>query len=61
MARDGRTVELVAALIADHYDPAYRRMSARRDRPVIGRVEMAEVSETELDRAASAIAETLSL
>ena len=60
MARDGRTIELAAALIADHYDPAYRRMSARRDRPVIGRVEMAEVSETELDRAAAAVVRTLS-
>jgi tRNA 2-selenouridine synthase len=61
MARDGRTVELAAALIADHYDPAYRRMSARGDRPMIGTVEMADVSETELDRAADAIAEILSL
>ncbi|WP_428151851.1 tRNA 2-selenouridine(34) synthase MnmH [Brevundimonas sp.] len=56
LARDGRSAELAAALIADHYDPAYRRMSARRDRPVIGRVEMADVSETELDRAAHAVA-----
>lgn len=60
MARDGRTTDLAAALIADHYDPAYRRMSARRDRPVIGRVETADVSDAELDRAAEAIAETLS-
>ncbi|WP_309627406.1 tRNA 2-selenouridine(34) synthase MnmH [Brevundimonas sp.] len=56
MARDGRAIKLAAALIADHYDPAYRRMSARRDRPVIGRVEMAEVSDAELDRAADAVA-----
>lgn len=58
MARDGRTVELAAALIAEHYDPAYRRMSARRDRPVIGRIEMADVSEAELDRAADAVVRT---
>ena len=60
MARDGRTVDLAAALIAEHYDPAYRRMSARRDRPVLGRVEMAEVSETELDRVADTISDVLS-
>ena len=44
LAEQGRTLDFAAALIADHYDPAYRRMSARRDRPVIERVEMAEVS-----------------
>lgn len=55
MARAGLTVELAAALIADHYDPAYRRMSARRDRPVLGRVEMTEVSDAELERAADTI------
>lgn len=60
MARDGSTVDLAAALIAEHYDPAYRRMSARRDRPVIGRVEMSDVSETELDRAADLISASLS-
>ena len=57
MARDGRTLDLAAALIADHYDPAYRRMSARRNPPVLGRVEMIDVSEAELDRAAGAIVE----
>ena len=56
MARDGRTTELAEVLIADHYDPAYRRMSARRDRPVIGRIEMVGVSEGDLDRAADAVA-----
>ena len=60
MARDGRTTDLAAALIADHYDPAYRRMSARRDRPVIGRVEMADVSDAELDRAADEVAALIS-
>ncbi len=60
MAREGRVVELAAALIADHYDPAYRRMSARRDRPVIARVAMAEVSDGELERAADRVVETLS-
>ncbi|WP_298163676.1 tRNA 2-selenouridine(34) synthase MnmH [Brevundimonas sp.] len=60
MAHEGRTVDLAAALIAEHYDPAYRRMSARRDRPVIGRVEMTAVSDAELDRAADLISDTLS-
>ncbi len=60
MAGDGRTVDLASALIADHYDPAYRRMSARRDRPVIGRVAMADVTEAELDRAAEAAAALIS-
>lgn len=60
MVHEGRTVDLAAALIADHYDPAYRRMSARRDRPVIGRVGMMDVSDAELERAADAIAATVS-
>lgn len=60
MAREGRTLELAAALIEAHYDPAYRRMSLRRDRPVIERVEMADLSDAELDRAAEAVATRLS-
>lgn len=60
MAHEGRTLELAAALIAEHYDPAYRRMSARRDRPVIGRVPIAEVSEAELERAADTMTKALS-
>lgn len=60
LARAGETGALAAALIAGHYDPAYRRMSIARDRPVLGRIEMAEVSNTELDRAAEVIADTLS-
>ena len=59
LAREGQVEALAAALIADHYDPAYRRMAARRDRPVLGRVEMAEVSDGALDRAAGFIADTL--
>lgn len=61
MAREGEVEALAAALIAEHYDPAYRRMSARRDRPMLGRVEMVDVSDGELDRAADAIVKTLSL
>jgi tRNA 2-selenouridine synthase len=60
MARAGETEALAAALIADHYDPAYRRQSARRDRPMRGRIEMAGVSDADLDRAADQIAASLS-
>jgi tRNA 2-selenouridine synthase len=59
LARAGDTETLAAALIAEHYDPAYRRQSARRDRPLLGRVEMAGVSDTDLDRAAEAIIDSL--
>lgn len=61
MAADGRILDLAAALISEHYDPAYRRMSARKDRTVIARVEMAEVSELELRTAADRIASLVSL
>ena len=61
MARDGLILDLAAALIADHYDPAYRRMSARRDRPSLGRIAMADVSEPELEKAADRIAALLSV
>lgn len=55
MAREGRTRELAEALIGDHYDPAYRRMSAQRARPLVGRVELADVTDAELDRAADRV------
>ncbi|MGV3579135.1 tRNA 2-selenouridine(34) synthase MnmH [Brevundimonas sp.] len=60
MAREGRVLDLATELIREHYDPAYRRMSARRDRPVIDRVQMAAVSDAELESAADRIAVTLS-
>ena len=60
LARSGATETLAASLIAEHYDPAYRRQSARRDRPLLGRVEMSAVSDPELDRAAGEIADTIS-
>ena len=55
LARAGEVEALAAALIKEHYDPAYRRMSARRDRPLLGRVEMADLSEAQLDRAAQVV------
>ena len=60
MAREGRTHALATALIGEHYDPAYRRMSTRRDRPVLDRIAMAEVSDAELDKAADAVLLSLS-
>ena len=60
MACERAFAPLAAALIADHYDPAYRRMSARRARPLLGRVEMVDVSDGELERAAGMVAATLS-
>ncbi len=59
MARAGEVEALAAALIAEHYDPAYRRMSGRRDRSLLGRIQMADVSEAGLDRAADAIVAVL--
>lgn len=55
LARAGEVEALAAALIKEHYDPAYRRMSARRDPPLLGRVEMADLSEAQLDRAAQVV------
>ncbi len=60
MARDGRTLDLATALITDHYDPAYRRMSAKRARPVLDRISMLEVSNAELEKATEAITASLS-
>ncbi len=56
MARAGEVEALAAGLIAEHYDPAYRRISARRDRPLLGRIEMADVSDAEMERAADSVA-----
>ncbi len=60
LARSGATEALAAALITDHYDPAYRRQSTRRDRPMLGRIEMSGVSDADLDQAADAVAAILS-
>jgi tRNA 2-selenouridine synthase len=60
LARAGATEALAAALIADHYDPAYRRQSDRRDRPLLGRIDMAGVSDADLDQAAEEVAAAVS-
>ncbi len=61
LARAGDTETLAAALIAEHYDPAYRRQSARRDRALLGRIEMAGVSDADLDEVAEEVVASLSL
>ena len=60
MAREGRIEALAAALIADHYDPAYGRTGTRRGRTRLGWIEMADLSAAELDRAADAAARLVS-
>jgi tRNA 2-selenouridine synthase len=55
LARSRETEALAAALIAEHYDPAYRRQSARRERPLLGRVAMSAVTPADLDQAAESV------
>lgn len=55
MAAHGDIAALAVELIEAHYDPAYRRISAVRDRPVIGRVVLSGHGEAELARAAAAV------
>lgn len=42
MAARGETARLAAALIAAHYDPAWRRQTAQHPRRVLARVGMAD-------------------
>lgn len=55
MAARGEIDELVRGLLTAHYDPAYRRTGAARERPVIGRIRLSGHAPDELDRAAVAI------
>lgn len=56
MVEEGRGEALAAALIEQHYDPAYRRSSRKHERRSLGRVELADLGPAELDRAAEAVA-----
>ena len=47
---------LAAALMADHYDPAYRRSRSRHPVPVLATVDAGALGEADLDRAAERIA-----
>ena len=59
MAARGEIAALAAALIEAHYDPAYRRSAASRQRPVVQRLDLADLSPAALDDAASALAPRL--
>ena len=59
MAADGEIAALVAALIEAHYDPAYRRSASARERPILRRLDLPDLSPAALDAAAAALAETL--
>lgn len=59
MAARGEIAALAAALIEAHYDPAYRRSAASRQRPVVQRLDLADLSPAALDAAAAALAKSL--
>lgn len=56
LLRAGEAGALAAALMEDHYDPAYLRSRARHPVPVLGTVPAGNLSGPELDRAAERIA-----
>ena len=59
LLREGRLEALAGALMAGHYDPAYRRARARHPVPVLATVEAGALSDADLDRAAARIAEAV--
>ncbi|EYD78192.1 Selenophosphate-dependent tRNA 2-selenouridine synthase [Rubellimicrobium mesophilum DSM 19309] len=59
LLREGDTEALAASLMADHYDPAYRRSRARYPVPQIQAVEAGALDEADLDHAAELIAATV--
>lgn len=59
MLAAGQHTTLAAALIADHYDPAYRRARARDDGQVLAELSAGDLSESALDHAARAVLERL--
>lgn len=59
MAARGEIAALAAALVEAHYDPAYRRSAASRQRPVVQRLDLPDLSPAALEAAAAALAETL--
>jgi tRNA 2-selenouridine synthase len=59
LAAEGAHVELAAALIEAHYDPAYRRSSRKADRPQLARLEVT-LDDAGLDAAARQVAELVS-
>jgi tRNA 2-selenouridine synthase len=57
LARAGATEALAAALIADHYDPAYQRSIKRNFQRVVAaqRLPMASVGQADYDAAAASL------
>ncbi|MBA4805044.1 MAG: tRNA 2-selenouridine(34) synthase MnmH [Brevundimonas sp.] len=59
MAAGGQIAGLAEVLIEAHYDPAYRRSAAARQRPILRRLELPELSPGALAAAAAGLAEVL--
>lgn len=59
LLRGGEAEALAAGLMADHYDPAYRRSRARHPAPVLRSVDGGALTEADLERAAERIAEAV--
>ena len=59
MAAGGEIAGLAAALIEAHYDPAYRRSALSRQRPLLHRLDLPDLSPAALDAAAVALAKSL--
>ena len=59
MAARGEIPALVRDLLIAHYDPAYRRSGAGRDRTTLGRLTLSGHARGDLDRAAAAVAALL--
>ncbi|MGZ9113609.1 MAG: tRNA 2-selenouridine(34) synthase MnmH [Brevundimonas sp.] len=59
MAARGEIAELAAALIEAHYDPAYLRTGQTRDRPVLKRVAVPDLTSAGLTEAARAVMSAL--
>lgn len=59
LAAAGEIEALARRLMVEHYDPAYRRMSGARERPVLDRLTLDELSPAALDAAATAVISAL--
>jgi len=57
LLRAGEAEALAAALMMDHYDPAYRSGQARHPAPKLGPVDAGTLAEADLERTAQRIAE----
>ena len=55
----GQAEALAAALIEQHYDPAYHRSARRRERASLGAIALDTLAPADLDRAAADIAATI--